>query len=50
METMQQDNKTRFASSCRDALEHILNFLATEDISECAKAESAAKDAAAHQP
>ena len=48
METkMQQDNETRFASSCRDALEHILNFLATEDISECAKAESASKDAVA---
>ena len=44
---MQQDNDTRFANSCRDALEHILNFLATEDISECAKAESASKDAVA---
>lgn len=40
-------NETRHAQSCRDALEHILNYLATEDVSELQKAHSAALDAKA---
>lgn len=39
--------ETRHAKSCREALEHILNYLAIVDDSELRKAESAAKDAAA---
>lgn len=40
-------NETRMAESLRDSLEHILNYLATEDNSELDKAIEAAKDAQA---
>ena len=47
MAISRHDNDTRMAESLRDSLEHILNYLATEDNSELDKAIEAAKDAQA---
>ena len=47
MAISRQDNKTRHSEALRDSLEHVLNFLATDDRTELAKAESAAQDAKA---
>ncbi|AVD99676.1 hypothetical protein HWB51_gp058 [Mycobacterium phage Cuke] len=38
--TTQQLNNTRFADAVRDGVEHMLNFFATEDLSELSRAES----------
>lgn len=42
-----RSNETRMSESLRDSLEHVLNYLATEDNSELDKAIEAAKDAQA---